>query len=121
MTKNQTVILPEARRKGVTVGVALALAFCCFGLGVATKSALTPSITLPGNSNSLGSLPGIGGMPGGESIPGMGGGLPAFKGKVTEVSETTYTIETEMGFSVDIPFDSQDSVKVGDERELKMK
>lgn len=121
MTNNQTIILPESRKKGVTLGVTIALAFCCFGLGVATKGALTPSFSLPGNSSSQGSLPGIGGMPGGGSIPSVGGGLPAFKGKVIEVSGTSYTLETEMGFSVEVPLDSKDSVKTGDERELKMK
>ena len=128
MSENKMITLPPARNKGVSRGVAIALAFCFFGLGVAAKSALTPPTLSPGGT-SLG-MPG--GMPGGLSggIPGggmMGGGgapggaMPGLKGTVSEVASDHYVLKTEMGMSFEVPLDSKSSVKVGDVRELKIK
>lgn len=121
MSEKHEIALPEPRRKGVSRGVAVALAFCFFGIGVGAKAALTPSFSMPSGS-TVGNLSSGIGMPGG--MPGgamPGGGMPALKGTVTDVMSDSYTIKTEMGVSVTVPLDSGSTVKVGDTRELKIK
>jgi hypothetical protein len=122
MSKSKSITLPESRKKDVSRGVAIALAFCFFGLGIAAKGALTPPSFSPGGMSPGMNLPnGMGGgFPGGGPMPG-GGGIPGLSGTVTEVTADYYVLETEVGLSVQVPLDSETTVKVGDSRELAIK